>query len=212
MAKRTPNRARGKDSLTDWTKQLRFDMEYAKRMLLEDGGVRPMFVLHTDDGIIPCPTDMGDKGKIRAIISMLCLAYRAVGVTFIGEAWAMRPASPDDHQRPGESWADWEARTVAPSESERRFEIVLVQSTFYDDAGEKAGLASMREIERGADGKPTGLAPEITHTHGVKPEDAIQGPTFNILPERRASPHEQELAKRALDIAGIKPTKLADIS
>jgi hypothetical protein len=212
MAKRKPNRARGKDGQHDWSKQMRFDVEYAKDALFNRAGVSPMFVIHTDDRIIPCPTDMRDKERIRKILRLLCMAHRAIGVVFIGEAWATRGLSPDEQMRPGESWADWDARMVPPSESDRRYEVVLVQSMFYDEAGEKRGLAEMLEIERGDDGKPSGLKPPTEHDHRVKPDNEMQGPTFDILPEQRASSYDAEIAQQVLDALGIKLANLPNIT
>jgi hypothetical protein len=199
MAKRTPKQARGAAGQHDWAKQMRFDMEYAKHQLLTTGSITPMFVIHCDDQIIPCVTDMGEKDKIRDMVTLICLAHRATGVTFIGEAWVTR-ASKDDHLKPGESWEDWEARTVPPSQSERRIEAVAVMTRYYDDAGERTGLAEIREIIRDATGKPTGLGePEF-------PRDSEgMGPTHDILPPSRATPQQQDIAKELMEFAGIKP-------
>jgi hypothetical protein len=209
MPKRKPNVARGRDGRHDWAKQMRFDMEYAKDCLLRTGQVRPMFVIHSPVGLIPVMTDMGDKPNIRRIVALMCIAHDAIGLVFIGEAWMVETNQPDDKQRPGESLGEWEERIGVPSESDRRVEIVTVQSAFYDDAtGDRSGLIEMRVIERGDDGKPSGLGRVIGHKHGADPNEQIKGPTFTILPERRsATPQQRELAKQALEMLGVKPIK-----
>jgi hypothetical protein len=202
---RKPKRASGKAGQVDWAKQLRFDMEYMKARVLEDGSMPPTFIVHTPTTIIPVLTNFDDKERSRSLVTLVCVAHAAIGVTFMGEAWMKNIwGQPEARQRPGESWQQWEQRIGVPSESETRVEVVIVQSTFYDDdTGDKAGMAEMREILRNAAGKAIGFGDPIAHQHSEAGDQEIRGPTFNILPDRRASPADQELAKAALEALGI---------
>lgn len=207
---RKPKRASGKAGQVYWAKQLRFDMEYIKARVLEDGGMPPTFIVHTPANIIPVLTNFDDKERDRSLVSLVCVAHAAIGVTFMGEAWIKNIwGQPEARQRPGESWGAWERRIGVPSQSETRVEVVIVQSTFYDDdTGDKAGMAEMREILRNAAGKAIGFGEPISHQHSEDSDKQIVGPTFNILPERRASPADQELAKEAMRVLGIIATPL----
>ena len=204
MKKPKPNQAKHTDGSIDWAKQCAWDVEFAKRVLLDRGEIAPMYVMHTPRGIIPIATDLADKPRVRALVQLMCFAHGAIGLTFIGEAW-MKAIEDDEALRPGESLADLEQRIVLPSESERRVEIVSVVTLYYDATGARQSTTILREILRGADGKPTGLGAEISAA------DAMIGPGAEILPERRATPDEQAAAKQVLDVveqAGVFETRM----
>lgn len=195
-----PRQATRPDGAIDWVKQNTWNVEFAKRELLERGEITPMFVLHTPSGLLPIVTDMGDKQRIRAMVQLMCVAHDAMGLTFIGEAW-MKYADENDAPRPGETLAELEQRIVPPSELERRIEVITVVTQFYTETGDRRVITSLREILRGADGKPTGLNAEVPVPHGAD----FQGPAAEILPERRATPAMQQAAKQLLDAIGVEP-------
>jgi hypothetical protein len=193
---RKPHTATGKDGKLDYAKQIRFDFEFAKQMILTDGTVVSMFVLRnaTAINIVPA-TWQNDHEKANTMnaVKLLCLAMGANCLTFIGEAW-MRSI----HPIPGETKAEKEARIVAvpTAEAEDRIEIVAVQTTWLDDAtGERHADITTGEIVRGANGKPASIKP---FDSGVG-----RGRMHDILPDR-ILPEEERVALRArLEAAGL---------
>src|ERR1044072_20429 len=209
MPRKKPPRATGKDGKIDWIKQLRYNMEFAKRTVLSKGEVRPMFMIMSPTDIVLVDADMapGAKQGMRSLIKLMCYAYNAIGFTMISEAW-MKTA---DDIRPGESLADYEARTVLPSQSERRIEAVVVQSVYYDNNGERRSVMLAREIVRDAAAKPTGL----TGIDFLKDEQGdMRGPSVEILPEHRPTPAEQRKAQEVLalihQMGGMAEVPLGD--
>jgi hypothetical protein len=176
-----PNQARiRKNGAIDWDQQMRFDMEYAKRTILERGQMAPMFVMHTKTGLQVYLTPFADeraKVAVFRLIGLTVLAENAEGLTFMGEFWMRKlPAVP------GETPAEARERSKqgpTPRDAEDRIEVVLIQTTYRDQAtGERHVINEMREILRGADGKVSGLAATGTGGH-----DRMEGRIVEIFPE-----------------------------
>jgi hypothetical protein len=182
MSKRkAPPSARG-----DLRKQARFDLEWAKRMLLETGDVQAFYIMRGPKGIHLLPTDMDPDGNdtVRQTVRLMCIANGVDSLTLIAEAW-MAPAPVQGDPM------------VLPSKSDQRKEFVIVTTTYYDAAGQRDGFMETREIIRGADGKPAGLR-ESEHYSG---NQELGGATYEILPEERPSARERQIAAEVLKLA-----------
>jgi hypothetical protein len=196
-----PNRA-VREGRFDWLKQHRFDVEFAKRILLTTGECRPMFVIvgKVRSSVMPALWNSDDeRDTMYLLMTLLAAADNAVGLVFIAEAW-MRGVL----QVPGETTAQTRERAmqVAPRDAEDRIEVIHVVCCYRDDAGEKQTLYSILEIERDATGKPTGTRPR--NIEGISMESRL----MTCLPPKEFSEDECELARRlAMDTAeraGIK--------
>jgi hypothetical protein len=182
MSKRkAPPSAKG-----DLRKQAQFDFEWAKRTLLETGDVPAVYIMRSPTKVWMLPTDMDleTKDTVRQTVRMLCMARNVDSLTLIAEAWISPPPEEGDP-------------FVLPSQSDRRQEVVVVATTFYDASGHRNGFVEVREILRGDDGKPIGLA----DGEQARNKDGISGPTYEILPEERASAQDRMMAERVLKIA-----------
>lgn len=147
-----PKQARGPER---WAKQVRFDIEFAKRMILEQGSCTTIMIIHLDaDRRIVCapPKDLG-KQTTALYLRLYCAAHDARAFAFISEAW-MR----DVPRRHGETEDEHEARidAVSPAQAEDRVEVVMAQIT-YRVGDARRSLGEMREILRDAAGKVTGF-------------------------------------------------------
>lgn len=157
----------------EWKKQVEADMEFAEAMLIERGELMPLFVIHCDDGsTVPIggswtPTS---KEDYYSLISLLCVAYEAVGVVQMAEAWMIK--RPIDHPLHGKDYAP-------PSQASDRIEIVSVTAIWRDKTGRKTANL-LREIVRDGEGKAVGLKPaEIEET------DGLRGMLADIIPARK---------------------------
>jgi hypothetical protein len=191
-----PNQARiRKNGAIDWVQQLRFDVEYAKRILLTSGEVRPMFVMHTREGVkVFAMTAPNEEARLAIfkLLALTCIAENAEGLTFISEAW-MRKLP----QLAGETPAEARRRAKQgpmPSQAEDRIEIVIVQTAYRDpETGERRVLCDAREILRGADGKPSG----VKESQGEQP-DSLEGRIVNIFPVEPPGEAARSLARTVL--------------
>ncbi len=52
-----------KSARGDWAKQLRWDMQFAERTLVKQGGVNAMYVVHTKDATLVCRADQAERVK-----------------------------------------------------------------------------------------------------------------------------------------------------
>ena len=184
--KPTPKRA------PDWNRQMRFDIEFAKRMLLDTGAVRPMFILHLPDAIKVIQThwtSTEEKRTTQKLMALMAAADGAEAVVFIAEAWWR--AVP---QRPGETEAEHKARVeaVPPSEAEDRIEVVMIASSFRVD-GHKQSKAVALEIIRGASGRPRTLR-EIS-----EPGASVSGAVADLLTDEPLTEELRGVAQRAFD-------------
>jgi hypothetical protein len=153
MMNTKPKRARGPDR---WTKQVRFDIEFAKRMVLEQGSCITILVVHLPgDRRVVCtpPPDLG-KETVALYLRAYCAAHDAEGFAFISEAW-MRNVP----RRFGETEAEHDARIAVPiRQAEDRVEIVMAQIVYRDGDARRTSHEE-REIMRDAMGKVTGFRP-----------------------------------------------------
>lgn len=150
--RRNPNRA-DRAGAIDWEKQRRFDVEFAKQMLLETGEVRPMFVIHTAafTKLFLALWDSPEQKRMTQRLIMLRAAVdNAEGVTFIGEAWVRNV-----EKAMNETEAEHRARAleIPPADAEDRMEVVIV-TTEYRTADGPQSHCTLLDIVRDAAGKP----------------------------------------------------------
>jgi hypothetical protein len=185
-----PNSARG-----DWEKQVRFDMAFAERMLLKQGDVGRMFVIHAKDAqhVMAAPWhSAAEKRQMLTMVRAYCIAVDAEALSFISEAWVRSV-----FRAHGETEAEFNTRVdaVAPRDAEDRREVVICM-VIYREAGERHAVSDTREITRRDNGKPEGLAP-FSKTSGL---DALGGGIIETFPRWPASPEQRDLARIALGI------------
>jgi hypothetical protein len=86
---------------------------------------------------------------------------------------------------------------IAPSESDRRREVVLVMCVARDEGGATTCRHTIREIVRGADGAATGTRPlEISEGDGD-----LGGPLMDLLPPDPPAPAERRAARAIIERA-----------
>lgn len=126
--------ARPKPAGGDWHKQLRLDMQFAEKVLLDTGEVTAQFVVHSADAIriiiTPWRSD-DEKAAYRQLVRMFCIAHDAIACSAIGEAWTttawpMKPMMPSrpvprpccraTARRAGRSsWCTWPIAMLPPA-------------------------------------------------------------------------------------------------
>jgi hypothetical protein len=177
----------------DWQKQLRMDMAFAEKTLLAKGAIMPMFVVHSAAGVHAIGTpwhDDEEKAQYRNIVRLHCIALNARAVSVIVEAWTT------SHQRlPGEGAAAFHARVhaVLARDSEARREVVVVHLMYRDGDGVRQIISDTREIERRANGKPSGLV-----SFGWRESGDVTGPLLDVFPETPPTDIEQAVAREKL--------------
>lgn len=70
----------------------------AKQILAESGEVRPMFIVHSEEGFIPIQASFGDEEEKRMILNLvrlLMIKYRAYAYSNIFEAWMKSCKGPE---------------------------------------------------------------------------------------------------------------------
>lgn len=189
-----PNDARG-----DAAKQLRFDIAFAEKTLLKRGHLGVMFVVHTKDKkhIIATPwQDDDEKAAYLEMVRAYCIAHDAEALSYIGEAWARYM-----EQAPNETAAEFDSRVhaVRPRDAEDRREVVMVIILFRDDAGQRQMMSESREIERRANGKPSGLK-MMRSNNGW---DVLHGPIVDAFPEWPPTAADRFVAQLFLDSSGV---------
>jgi hypothetical protein len=192
--------ARPKTAGGDWAKQLRFDMQFAEKTLVKQGSVNAMYIVHTKDAIHAIPTPWSDDAEKAAYLDMVrvyAVAHEAIAVVYVGEAWVRHVM-----QASSESQAEFHARVdaVRPRDAEDRREVVSVHIAYYDDAGERQIISDTKEIDRRADGKPSGLKP-YRDDHGGW--DVVGGAVVEVLPKQAPSMAERIAAQAILNAAGM---------
>lgn len=175
-----------------WDAQLRHDMAFAQRTLLATGRMFPLAIVHSPETLFAVPLDYsGDEEKLRAhrFLAVLMLAHDAMAFSHITEAWVRHGA-----RRHGESEAAFDERATAvrPSEAEDRIEVVIATLTYRDADGERRTLSDIREIERRANGKPSGLKP-LPDMAGE-----IGGTIPELLPPVLLKPEDKTIAREVL--------------
>jgi hypothetical protein len=189
-----PKRARSTKGGINWRQQIEKDMEYCEERLLTDGGLDPLFLIHTKARLLLFPApwrDESEKDRHYQMVALLCIAESAIGLTSMAEGWFVEAPV----RRVGESEAEFDERlrSMDPDTSELRREVVTCQSSYYDRTGRKVGLMKTREIVRGADGKPTGLATLPGLGDAVAQHN---GRVHRLLPDAPPS-HEDRAAAQA---------------
>jgi hypothetical protein len=187
-----PNIAKGK---FDYAKQLRLDLEYAKRCITKEGHLMPLFVVHAAHRVTPIGVggmnnyDDKEKRGHREMARLICIADNGFAVAFIGEAWiaSSKPGEPDP-----------EYPEVMPSQREDRQEVVIAQIIWRnDDTGERLTAVAQAEVVRNAKGKCTGVKDEKTSD----PQSFIMGSFAEVLPEREPTFEERDAAQQILKAA-----------
>jgi len=178
-----------------WEKQARMDFEHAKRVLLNDGAVMGMFVIHgaKESHVVGVP---GFDDRVRAhlpqLLMLMCVMHDAQGISHIAEAWmAERP------RLHGETEAEHFARanaTVA-SEAEDRIEVVVTTTTWRDEAGEAHTIGHCGEIVRNPRGKPVSV--QERDAEGTE----YGGRWIDLLPSRRPTEAERAMAREVFALA-----------
>jgi len=162
-------------------KRWRYDLAHAERTLLRDGHVSPLFIIVGADGgtsLVP-----GNFSDGRAKAASMDLA-RLQAVAADAEAVLLRT----------ESWmvlGEPLAAGVAPSESDRRLEVVSLAATARVGKQVVKRL-SAREIIRGPEGRPTGLRDLRLPEGGPGVEAA--GSMFDLLPPVRPTAEQRAMA------------------
>ncbi len=163
------------------------DVRHAESVLLQDGHLAPMFAATSGDGrLLPVMADFGSPEAKEACITavrLLCIAKDAMMAVHMAEAWLVV-----GDLAPG----------VSPGQSDRRVEAVLVSIDGRIGGGVKR-LSSVREILRGADGRPTGLHP-LTLPGGTRRSQVdLGGPMSELLPPRLPTRERRLVARVALE-------------
>lgn len=206
MKRPVPKRARSIGGKVDVAKQLRFDAEWAKSALLQDGQLMPMFVVRSPAQTIVVATPWhsdAEKHKMRGVIRLICIAYGATSLTSFAEAWWRTIA-----KTPNESKDEWRSRAteLSPSKASDRKECMIVMMTYLDDAtGEKKSIVDMREIRRDGDGEKITSLVELNDADDM----ALEGAIHDILPDKVAPPEVREMVLAALKRGGFE--QIADI-
>lgn len=164
------------------------DCKWGETMLRERGEVRPMFVVHCELGLIPVLATFANAREKRMtydFVRLLCAAYAAHAVAFIMEAWG----------------ADGLGDGTPPSQRPDRYEMLVVTLASRGENGIEK-LASTRKMIRDTAGKFVALADANMAT--AFPGAEMEGPAFELLPERAPTPEETARAKQKLKLAGIE--------
>jgi len=193
-----------------WLGTLEHDLNWAKGILLGEGEMRPMFIMHNRDGsITPLMASFksdSHKAAIYQFLSIFILAQDCEGFSFMCEGW-MKLAD----QRPGESYEEAleRAQQVRPMDDESRKEVVTLMLVYRDDADERQCISALEEIERGVDGRPCGF--KTIATDGAITEGAIMEIMREDRPDRdlvvaahRFCKHKAAFIMEHLGIVGVE--------
>lgn len=186
---RKPKQARGADR---WAKQLRFDIEFAKRTVLERGNCAPIMVVYVR-GKAPMlvqPPRYLTLDTVAGYLRAVCIAEDAEGFGYLSEAW-MRVVI----RRDGETTAehDRRAHAIRPAEAEDRIEVVIAEIIWRDDDGERRTMHESFEIVRDARGEPVSFRPRSTGGESV-------GRWVDVLTPERPTVEERARAVGALKV------------
>jgi hypothetical protein len=190
MPKQRPNKPKGP---FDPIKQTRFDFEYAKRCILQDNTVMPLFIVHAPDIVVPIGFSGGGnydgKGKEghRIMTRLVCIAHNAYAVAYIGEAWIATSL-------PGEP--DPEFPRVPPRDREDKREVIIVNMMWRnDDTGERLSYMAQGEIVRNDKGKCI----RVDKEEFSEPTTMLVGNFAEILPPRPTTEEERQAALQLLE-------------
>jgi hypothetical protein len=164
----------------------RGEVAAAQGRLMAQGSIKSMFTVVAANGarypVSGSWGDDGDKDALLRLVGLVAVAEAAVAILWVAEAWLVF----------GNPNLD-----IAPSESERRQEVLLSAIAFRSPAtGEKLHYVSIRHIDRDISGAVTGVS-DVDLPPGVEAEGHLtellpaEPPT---LAERR---HAREQVQRA---------------
>jgi hypothetical protein len=185
---------------TDWKAVLAVHADYARKKLLHVGELAPLAVVHSSDGNVvwmPLPfSDADDRQIAWLTVRMASLAYDAIAIAVIVEAWTRKV-----ERRIGESDAETVARI---SEAEDRIEVISIQLC-YREAERIRWLVTMDEIVRDGDGRPIAF-------NAVEHEDEpreVGGAIGALLHDFHPTAEQQRAARGLLEmICAIEKIKL----
>jgi hypothetical protein len=153
-----------------WSEWLRHNVEYAKKQILKDGTLSGIFAIHGRDGqtyIVQADfSDSEEKRTIYDFVEMMCVAYDAIGLSHIAEAW-VRTVAPRHQESPDELLQRAYAGPK-PSQAEDRSEVIII-TMIYRENEERHIIGEFYEIIREWSGKITGLRlmdPDIKPSSG----------------------------------------------
>jgi hypothetical protein len=179
--------------MTDWHAQIRTDMNFAKTMLLQQGHVQTMFVVHSPTATTVIGASWADDQQKRIVQRLVALEAAIVdadAICMIAEAWM-----DNVKKRPGESQRDALKRAARPSTSDSRVEVVIVSIAYRDRGGVNVALATS-EIIRDDAGDVVDVVAEDEIMSGVAVEGALQ----RMLLPRLLTEIERDVAIRARDV------------
>jgi hypothetical protein len=175
-----------------WSEWLRHDVEYAKTTIMKHGMLQGLFAIHGRDGRVFLVqsnyADTDEKHDTYDMLRVMCIAYDAIALSHMCEAW-IRMLSPRDKETRAEMME--RARTgPKPSQAEDRKEIIAVTLAYREDE-QRHVIGETYEIIRDfTTGKITGLEPmdfpdENTSMGGDVPE---------LLPATTPNPTQRAVA------------------
>ena len=163
----------------------RHDLNHAEKTLIKDGFVAPLFIIVGADGatrLVPASfADEEKKAQFMDLARLTAISVDAEMVVLRAESWVVVGGDLPDG--------------ISPSQSDRRVEVVSVAGSAR--VGKRIiHRASLREIVRGEDARPTGLK-DIALPKGAT--DA-QGPMFELLPPKRPDAQQQAMAAAVVQV------------
>lgn len=165
----------------EFRRRWRRDVRQAGDTLIREGHLAPLVaVVGRDGGLHLVAPDFRDEAaKARAITAarLTAVAVDAVYVMLRCEVWAVTGDLPAD---------------VAPADSDRRTEAVLVAASARVVGGGVEHLSRLVGIERGGDGRPVGLRDLRAGRGG--PDLAATGWVADLLPPLRPTEEQRGLA------------------
>ena len=163
-----------------WTAHLARGGRHAEGLMLQKGELLQTFIVHSEDEdrIIVAPyRNAAEKAEVLRLITLVCTAHNAQGITIISEAW-MRVY---DGLSPEEAQA--EAAKLPPADDPAHREVVFVMVVYYAAAGgaeQLRRLSLIRDIVRNKRGKVTALAAD----RSMGDDEALDGAMMRLLPPR----------------------------
>jgi len=161
----------------------RQELAYAKKVLFEDGIVHPLYAVVREDGVtMPVAANFEDgqaKDRSLMVVRLLAVASNAIAVIHRAEAWIV---------------AGDLAEGISPSQSDRRREVLVVTAQVRLK-GKTVQRFSLREIERGDEGRPVAL-------RGLqlpKSDGNLEGPMADLLPTTAPTAEQRALAAALLE-------------
>jgi hypothetical protein len=139
-------------------------MEFAKTMMVEQGGLNPMFILESERGAAPMIMPGADMGMASAVVRAIVQAYEIKRVLIVTEAWAVEAKGSDAKLD----------LNVPPSQHPDRIEIVSCMG--FQSDGEWAQVTS--RILRHRNGSVKGFEESKT----MSSADRIGGRMSQIMP------------------------------